>query len=70
MFPWFIITVMYEQTPTGHIYIYHGTGFKCERVIIENCDFSPSAQLLECNVIHYAYTYVRTCGCNQYVARA
>ena len=63
------------------------TGFKCEHVIIVNCDFSPSAQLLERNIyitcirtyeraiirtqyIHYAYTYVHTYGCNQYVARA
>ena len=26
------------------------TGFKCEHVIIANCDFSPHAQLLERNV--------------------
>ena len=26
------------------------TGFKCEHVIIANCDFSLSAQLLERNV--------------------
>ena len=42
---------------------YRRTGFKCEHVTIANCDFSPSAKLLECNV------YI-TCGCNQYVARA
>ena len=29
---------------------YHRTGFKCEHVIIVNCDFSPSTQLLERNV--------------------
>ena len=35
-------------------------GFKCEHVIIANCDFSPSAQLLERNVyITCIRTYVR-----------
>ena len=42
---------------------YRWTGFKCEHVIIANCDFSPSAQLLERNV------YI-THSINQYVARA
>ena len=42
---------------------YNSTGFKCEHVIIVNCDFSPSTQLLERNV------YI-TYECNQYVARA
>ena len=45
------------------IILYRGTGFKCEHVIIANCDFSPSAQLLERNV------YI-THSINQYVARA
>ena len=36
-------------------------GFKCKHVIIENCDFSPSTQLLERNV------YI-TYSINQYVA--
>ena len=39
---------------------YRRTGFKCEHVIIANCDFSPSAQLLERNV------YI-THSINQYV---
>ena len=53
-----------------YIYIYSRTGFKCKHVIIANCDFSPSAQLLERNVyITRIHTYVRTYGCNQYVAR-
>ena len=43
--------------------IYRRTGFKCEHVIMVNCDFSPSAQLLERNV------YI-THSINQYVARA
>ena len=43
--------------------IYRRIGFKCEHVIIANCDFSPSTQLLERNV-HLMY------GCNQYVTRA
>ena len=43
--------------------IYRRTGFKCEHVLIANCDFSPSAQLLERNV------YI-THSINQYVARA
>ena len=30
--------------------IYRRTGFKCEHVIIANCDFGPCAQLLERNV--------------------
>ena len=42
---------------------YRRTGFKCEHVIIANCDFSPSAQLLERSV------YI-THSINQYVARA
>ena len=42
---------------------YRRTGFKCEHVIIANCDFSPSAQVLERNV------YI-THSVNQYVARA
>ena len=45
------------------IIMYRRTGFKCEHVIIANCDFSPSAQLLECNVCI-------THSINQYVARA
>ena len=43
--------------------LYRRTGFKCEHVIIANCDFSPSTQLLEHNV------YI-TYSINQYVARA
>ena len=43
--------------------IYCGMGFKCEYVIIVNCDFSSNAQLLERNV------YI-TYGCNQYIAHA
>ena len=43
--------------------IYRRTGFKCDHVIIANCDFSPSTQLLERNV------YI-THSINQYVARA
>ena len=36
------------------------TGFKCDHVIIANCDFSQSAQLLERNVyITRKRTYVR-----------
>ena len=42
---------------------YGRMGFKCKHVIIENCDFSPSTQLLERNV------YI-THSINQYVARA
>ena len=42
---------------------YCRTGFKREHVIIENCDFSPSVQLLECNV------YI-THRINQYVGHA
>ena len=42
---------------------YRRTGFKCEHVIIANCNFSPSAQLLERNV------YI-THSINQYVACA
>ena len=45
------------------LFIYRRTGFKCEHVIIANCDFSPRAQLLEHNV------YI-TYSINQYVARA
>ena len=49
---------------------YRRTLFKCESLIIANCDFSPSAQLLERNVyITRIRKYVRTYGCNQYVAR-
>ena len=43
--------------------MYRGTGFKCEHVIIANCNFSPSVQLLERNV-HITHSI------NQYVARA
>ena len=40
--------------------VYRRTGFKCEHGIIMNCDFSPSAQLLERNVyITRIHTYVR-----------
>ena len=46
--------------------IYHRTGFKCEHVIIVNCDFSPSVQLLERNV----YMCIITHSINLYVARA
>ena len=42
---------------------YRRMGFKCEHVIIANCDFSPSAQLLERNV------YI-THSINQYVVSA
>ena len=42
---------------------YRRTSFKCEHVIIANCDFSPSVQLLEHNV------YI-THSINQCVARA
>ena len=43
--------------------MYRRTLFKCESLIIANCDFSPCAQLLERNV------YI-THSINQYVARA
>ena len=44
-------------------YTVYRTLFKCEHVIIANCDFSPSAQLSERNV------YIPH-SVNQYVARA
>ena len=47
----------------AQIVYYRRTGFKCEHVIIANCDFSPSTQLLECNV------YIMH-SINQCVARA
>ena len=52
-----------EQRYWMHVVVYRRTGFKCEHVIIANCDFSPSTQLLERNV------YI-THSVNQYVARA
>ena len=39
--------------------VYRRTGFKCEHVIIANCDFSPSTQLLERNV-YITRTRIRT----------
>ena len=44
---------IYKKKPgiiKGKFAIYRGTGFKCEHVIIVNCDFSPCTQLLERNV--------------------
>ena len=49
-----------DSTHAMENYDYRRTGFKCEHVIIANCDFSPSAQLLERNVyITRIRTYVR-----------
>ena len=46
----YIYTHLCLKTCNAKQLIYRGTGFKCEHVIIANCDFSPSAQLLERNI--------------------
>ena len=53
------------DAPSAHklLILYRRTDFKCEHVIIANCDFSLSTQLLERNV------YI-THSVNQYVAQA
>ena len=60
---WLIPTYRVGSLPTLYLLgtIYRRTGFKCEHVIIANCDFSPSAQLLEhmYTLRVYVRTYVR-----------
>ena len=44
------ICVSHSTSILPFLVIYRRTGFKCEHVIIANCDFSPCVQLLERNV--------------------
>ena len=54
-----LLLTIWDQILFRFSLAYRRTGFKCEHVIIANCNFSPSVQLLECNV-YITYGVINT----------